>query len=395
MQSESKAPSRGRWAVAAMFLINGFFVGSWAPQIPELVSRFGIAPFTLGLMILGFGLGAVAAMSSAGYLLSRFGSQRALKGFACAIIPALLLVALAPNVATASVALVFFGGMVGAMDVSMNANAVVVEQKFGKAIMSSSHGFWSLGGFVGGGLGGIVIQGYGHLWHAVLVTVIALIGIASALPHVEADEAHAAAETGEGFRFPRDPTIYIIGVMALLTMNSEGAVIDWAALYLRQELGANIATAGFAFAAFAATMAVVRFAGDGIRDRYGAVATFRVSSIIAAAGMLVAAFAPWAWLAILAFGISGLGVANMVPILFSAAGNQPGISSGAGMSVVTTMGYSGILAAPSLIGFVGGKVGFAPIYGAIAILLSLIFLLSGLTATADLNRKTVADPLPL
>ena len=107
--------------------------------------------------------------------------------------------------------------------------------------------------------------------------------------------------------------------MALLVMNSEGAVLDWGALYLNQELGSDLATAGFAFGAFAGAMALMRFLGDGVRNRFGAVTTFRISCLVAAAGMLVAGLSPWPWLAIAAFAVAGLGIANTVPILFSAA----------------------------------------------------------------------------
>lgn len=386
---------RGRWAVATMFFINGFVLGSWAPQIPVFAQRLAISEFTLGLLILGFGLGAVVSMVLAGHLIARHGSRLTLRLFAAAVVFTLLIVALAPSVPLAAVALFLFGGSIGAMDVSMNSNAVSVERKLGKAVMSSSHGFWSLGGFAGGALGGIVIESFDHLWHALLVTLLALVGVAAAYRYLVADEAQPLVEEKRGFSWPREPMIYVIGIMALLCMNSEGAVLDWAALYLSQELDADISVAGFAFAAFSGAMAVMRFAGDGIRNRYGAVTTFRVSSIIAAIGMLVAGLAPWPWLAIAAFALCGLGIANMVPILFSAAGNQPGVSSGAGMSVVTTMGYSGILVAPSLIGFVGGEVGFTPVYIAVAILLGFVFLLSGLTRSADSNRETVQDPLPI
>ena len=142
---------RGRWAVAAIFLVNGFVVGSWAPQIPVFLTRLGISEFTLGLLILLFGAGAVSAMIWAGHLIPRHGSKKVTALFAVSCCFGLLIVALAPNLWTAAIAMYVFGGTIGATDVSMNANAVTAERRLGRAIMSSSHGFWSLGGFVGGG----------------------------------------------------------------------------------------------------------------------------------------------------------------------------------------------------------------------------------------------------
>jgi predicted MFS family arabinose efflux permease len=375
---------RGRWAVAAIFCANGFLTGSWAPQIPVFLTRLGISEFTLGLLILVFGAGAVSAMAWVGHLIARHGSQRVVRIFAATGSFGLLLVALAPNVPIAAVTMYLFGGMIGAMDVAMNANAVSVERKLSRAIMSSSHGFWSLGGFFGGGLGGIAIQNYGHLVHAIIVTVIAASVVAFAFRYVIADLP--VAQEHRKFSLPRSPGVYLVGLMALLSMNSEGAVLDWAALYLRQELGSDIATAGFAFAGFAGAMAFMRFMGDGVRNRFGAVRIFRISSLVAAAGMLIAGLSPWPWLAIAAFAFCGLGIANMVPILFSAAGNQPGVPTGAGMSVVTLMGYSGILVAPSIIGFVGEHVGFAPVFVAVSGLLLVVFLMARLTRAADFRH---------
>lgn len=382
MQTSQIDARRGRWAVAALFMANGFMLGSWAPQIPVLVERLGISEFTLGLLILGFGLGAVAAMVNAGHLIARHGSQKTLRFFAVTTIFPLLLVTLAPNVWFAALALIYFGATIGAMDVSMNSNAVAVERGLGKAVMSSSHGFWSLGGFAGGGLGGIFIQYFGYLSHAVFAAVVAAIMVGAAWSYVVPDR-HPQAEEKGSFRWPREGAIYLSGAIALICMNAEGAVLDWAALYLRQEQGADIATAGFAFAAFSGAMAIMRFAGDGVRNRFGAVKTFRASNLIAATGMLIAGLSPWPWLSILAFALCGLGIANAVPILFSAAGNHRGLSHGAGMSVVTTMGYSGILVAPSLIGFVGGEIGFRPVYVVVAILIALTIPLAGMVASAD------------
>lgn len=381
---------RGRWAVAAMFFANGFLTGSWAPQIPVFLTRLDISEFTLGLLILAFGLGALSAMPWCGYLVGHHGSHRVLRVFAPAATLGLLAVALAPNVIVAALAMYAFGGVIGGMDVTMNANAVAVERKLSRAIMSSSHGFWSLGGFAGGGLGGIATQNYGHLAHAVAVTIVAAAIVAPALRHLVAEDKPIAHQRRK-FALPNNPMIYLIGLIALFSMIPEGTVLDWAALYLRQERGADLATAGFAFAGFSATMACMRFLGDGVRNRFGAVQTLRISSLIAATGMLTAGLSPSPWLAIAAFTFAGLGIANMVPIAFSAAGNQKGMSPGAGMSVVTVMGYSGILVAPSAIGFIGEHTGFAPVFVAVSILLVIVCLMAGMARGADFAPSPAAE----
>ena len=373
---------RARWAVAALFSVNGFLIGSWAPQIPLLLVRLGISEFTLGLLILGFGLGALFAMPTAGFIIGRQGSRVTVTWFAFAAAFGLILVIAAPNVGTAALALVLFGGLVGGMDVSMNANAVAVERALGRPIMSSSHGFWSLGGFAGGAAGGLVIESFGALAHAGLVTALALAAVALAVSQLGGDDRPEAHER-QPLVLPRDSSLYLVGLIALFCMVPEGAVLDWAALYLQQERGASVANAGFAFAAFSAAMAAMRFLGDGVRNRFGAVKTLRVSAVVAATGMLGAGLAPEAWMVIAAFCVAGLGIANTVPIAFSAGGNHPGLPPGAGMSIVTTMGYSGILVAPSAIGFVGERLGFAPVFLGVAVLLILVAALAGYARAAD------------
>jgi fucose permease len=385
------AAQRGRRAVATMFLVNGFLTGSWAPQIPIVLTRLEITEFILGLLILCFGLGALSAMPWSGYLMSRYGTRKVLRLLASLATIGLLLVALAPSVWLSAVALYLFGGLIGSMDVAMNANAVVVEQKLQRAIMSSSHGFWSLGGFVGGGIGGFVIQGFGYLPHAVLVTAVATASVAFAYPRLVAEDQLPVAHEHRHFTLPRTLTVYLVGLIALFTMVPEGAVLDWAALYLKQELGTDLATAGFAFAGFSGAMATMRFLGDGVRNRFGAVQTFRISGVIAAAAMPVAGQSPWSWLAIAAFACCGLGIANMVPIAFSAGGNMPGMASGTGMAIVTTMGYSGILLAPSAIGFAAERTGFGPVFIALACLLAIVCAMAPLLRSADFAHGQPAE----
>jgi len=377
------AAQRGRWAVAGLFFMNGFLVGSWAPQIPELATRLAIRESTLGILILVFGLGAMSFMPLSGVLMSRYGSRRVGLGFACACVVALLAVVSAKAVPMAAIAMFFFGGVVGAMDVAMNSNAVAVEKKLSRAIMSSSHGFWSLGGFVGGGLGGLVIQNFGAFSHALGVTVALAAMLAVAAPYVIEDKHPEATEQKKPMRLPRIASVYLVGAVALFAMIPEGAILDWGALYLRNELGASIATAGLGFAFFAGAMAILRFLGDRVRNRFGAVLTMRISCLIAAAGIFVAGLSPWPWLVIASFAVAGVGIANIVPIAFSAAGNQPGISASTGMSVVTTIGYSGILLAPSAIGFAAERVGFSWVYIALSVPLIVVCISAELVRAAD------------
>lgn len=388
---------QGRWAVAACFFVNGLIVGSWAPQIPLMAQRFGLRETAVGLVILTLGIGAVVVMPICGWLISRTNSRIVLRGSAMLCAFALLVVALAPGLLFVIPAVALFGAVIGGMDVAMNSNAVMVERRLGVAIMSSSHGFWSLGGFIGAGMGGRVAEAWGHLGHACLVTVIILVLLAIALPRliVEADTRLVAAEKAPRVSFPRDPGIYMIGIIALLCMVPEGAMLDWAALYLQQEMGATLAIASLAFTFFSGTMALVRFAGDGVRNRLGAVMTIRISGIVAALGMLGAGVSSNPVIAIMAFALAGLGVANMVPIVFSAAGNQPGIPSAIGMSVATTIGYSGILIVPSFVGFLAERTGFAPIFTGFSAVFVIVALLAGRVSSADGIAIQPSPDLPL
>jgi fucose permease len=253
--------------------------------------------------------------------------------------------------------------------------------------MSSSHGFWSLGGFFGGSAGAWIVAHWGAEVQAVLVALVSAVMVVVVMPFLRGEApAPALAATGKQARtdlFPRQAGLWILGAMALFSMVPEGAVLDWAALYLKQDMGSDVFRAGLAFALFSGAMAIMRFAGDSVRNRFGAVLTLRASGLVAAAGMMLAALAPNDTLAIAAFFITGLGVANMVPIMFSAAGNFPGIASGAAISVVTMVGYAGILVAPASIGFVAEAVGFRVTYGALSVLLIVVVLLAGRTAGAD------------
>ncbi|POH26805.1 MULTISPECIES: MFS transporter [Sinorhizobium] len=374
--------SKNRLAVSLLFLMNGFVTGSWAPKIPEFKDRLGIGESVLGLLILVFGIGSLVLMPIAGGYIARIGSQKVAKATAIILSPLLLVLTLVPNVWAAALGMFLLGGFVGAMDVAMNANAVEVEKSMRRAIMSSCHAYWSLGGLIGAGIGGFLMARVGVLPHAIVVTCLCAAILAAAWPMILADQPHPAAAK-EKLRLPMTPLPWLVGLMALFSMVPEGAVLDWGALYLRNELGASVELSGFGFAAFSATMAAMRFAGDHVRDRFGATTTLRVCTVTALVGMVLAGLAPNAALAVLGFAIAGIGISNMVPIAFSAGGNMPGLQPGIGLAVATTMGYSGMLFAPSLIGFIAEHSGFAVIFASLPVLFVVVLLLSHHAVHAD------------
>lgn len=376
-----------RMAVSGLFFVNGIFVGSWAPKIPVLMHRLEISEAVTGLIVLLLGLGSISIMPVFGALTARRGSAHAVRLAAILLTPGLLLMSLAPNLPLVAVSVFLFGGMVGGMDVAMNANAVAVERVRRRAIMSSCHGFWSLGALIGSGAGGIVITWLGEIGHALLLTALFAASLAVLLPQILQDRPKLTDHVTHRRGLPRSPLPYLIGLMALCAMVPEGAILDWAAVYLQKEMGASLSLAGWGFAACAATMAAMRFAGDVIRQRFGAERTLRVSVVIAITGMGVAGAASNAPMAIIGFGLAGLGIANLVPIAFSAAGNLPGIAQGVGLSVVTMMGYSGILLAPGSIGFLAEKTSFSLIYLGLAVLLMVPLLLSPLIRSADFEAE--------
>nr|WP_111298584.1 MFS transporter [Paracoccus saliphilus] len=379
-----KVSASVRWAVSVLFFVNGMLVGSWAPKIPVLMARLEIGEALAGVIVLALGAGSICVMPVFGAMVARAGSARAVTLAAWLAAPSLIWISVAPGFAAVATAVFLFGGVIGGMDVAMNANAVAVERVRGRAIMSSCHGFWSLGAFAGAGLGGMLLQALGEVAHAVLVSGVFAAALLWGLPRLLGDAPVPGAEKAP-LRLPRTPLPYLIGLMALAAMIPEGAILDWAAVYLQREMGASLALAGWGFAACAGTMAVMRFLGDGLRRRFGAVQTLRVSTGLAMAGLALAGLAGTPGPAIAGFSLAGIGIANMVPIAFSAAGNVPGLAAGMGLSVVTMMGYSGILLAPGSIGWLAERLSLGVIYLALAVLLLVPLALSHLARTADFD----------
>jgi predicted MFS family arabinose efflux permease len=361
-------PRAARLATRAMFLVCGTVTASWAPQVPLAKARLGLDDGVLGLTLLGLGAGAMVAMPLAGLLAARFSSRAITALSGVLICLALPLVVLAPDAPLLALALFLFGAAIGSMDVAMNVQATVVEARGGRPVMSSFHGMFSVGGLVGAG-GSSLLLAFGI---APLAATLIVSGLMLALLLSQAGAMlppeRAGAQAGLRLSLPRGP-ILVLGLLTFVLFQAEGAVLDWSAVFLHDARGQDPSVAGLGYAVFAVAMAVMRLTGDGITSRFGGENVVRIGSALAAAGFLLAILTPWPLTGLVGFFLVGVGAANVVPVLFSAAGRVPGTDPGLAISTIATLGYCGILAGPAAIGFVADHLGLPLALGLVAALL--------------------------
>ncbi|MEM8513034.1 MFS family permease [Massilia sp. MP_M2] len=339
-----------RWAISTVFLLNGAGIGLWAAHVPTVQARMGIDTGMLSMVLLTIAAGALLAMPLMGGLTGRWGTRRMvlLSGFAFAAMTPLIMGA--PSLPLLFIAAFLFGVSNGALDVAMNANASEVETARGLPTMSSFHGFFSLGGLFGAGIGGLLVgQGLGHGQGALMVGVVTAVVLALSAPRVMGFAATHGA--GSHFSLPRGAALGL-GLLALLCFAVEGALVDWSALLMEERTGATPASAALGFSAFSIAMAACRFAGDRLIVRFGALRIMVVGGLAMFAGLVLAVASTHFALSAVGFALVGLGAANVVPLLFGAAARIPGMSAGSGVAAVATLGYGGLLLAPPVLGWV-------------------------------------------
>ena len=380
MTDSPVADRRARWAVAAVFFANGAMIGCWAAHIPLAKERLDIGHAALGFALLGMAVGALIAMPLAGGVIARLGSAAVTRASTIAFCAALPLPVIAPDLVLLTLALVIFGAANGVMDVAMNAHGVAVERRLGRPVMSSYHGMFSLGGLVGAGLAALLLPFMPPLTQALLLAAAGLGIAAFALPHLLPAGVDIRSE-GPAFALPGKTSI-ALGALTFLAMTSEGAILDWSALHLEGSFRIGPEYAAVGFAAFSATMAAGRFSGDWMRSRFGGVALVRGSAFLAAAGLALALVVPSPAMAVLGFAVVGLGMANLVPVLYGAAGALPNQSTGSAIAAVATMGYMGFLSGPPLIGFVAEATSLQLALGLIVLACVLVGLAAAAAAPA-------------
>jgi fucose permease len=344
-----------RWALTGVFVVNGAAIGAWVAQIPWVQERFDLAKSAMGLVIVGMAIAVILALPIAGQAIVRHGSERIVWVGGIAMALAINLPVLAPHPILVAVGLFVLGASSATQDVAMNSHGVKVEKDLGKPIMSSLHAGWAFGGMAGAGFAA-ACSGLGL---EPRVTVAITSALLLALLYASASRiGHGSAAAGEetpGFTLPSRGVV-LLAVLCLLLMVTEGAMADWGGLYLRQDLGASAALAALAYSFFTAGMTVGRVVGDWINHRIGAVSLLRWGALFTGIplGALLLIGQPAAALA--GLFLVGLGVANGVPLMFSAAGRQPDTPPGPGIAAVSSMGSLGFLAGPPVIGFLADAV---------------------------------------
>jgi MFS family permease len=363
-----------RAATSALFFVNGFGIGTWAAQLPRFKAELALSDGQLSLGLLTFALGAVALMPVMGWAIAHIGSRVTTLVAAFAFTASLLLIGLSPTLTFFVAAALLAGACNGTMDIAMNTNATVVEKAWGSAIMSSFHAFFSLGGFAGAAMSGLLIWLEYGIFATLLVSCLgmALFSLAAAFGMI--GEKERAAE-GHGFALPRGPVV-IVAVLAMFCFIVEGAMVDWTAIYLQTVGGATEERAVMGFAAFSIAMTICRFLGDAIVNRLGRGRTVQLGAALAGVGLLVAIILPHPLPATVGFLLVGFGLANVVPVLFSTAAQMKGIAPSMGVAMVATLGYGGYLGGPPLIGFGGDLFGLRAMFGVLIGLAIVIIILS-------------------
>jgi hypothetical protein len=363
-------------------------VGTWAARIPAIKSEAGLGEGELGTALLGMAAGTLAGARLGAWPVERFGSSRTTRAATAILCASLVGPALAGDLAGLMVALVVFGAVGGILDVAINANAVVVERAYGRPLLSSLHGLWSLGGLAGAAAGGLAASlGAAPLLHFGIVALVlggaglaVLGGLIEDAGHRQMRGAPRAA--GGRSRALWSTAVLLLGLVGFSSYAAEGAAADWSAVYLREDLLASSGAAAAGFAAFSLTMAGCRLVADRVIARLGPVRVVRAGALVAAGGLALGLLVQEPATGVAGFALLGAGLAPVVPVTFSAAGNTGLGPAGATLARVVTLSYVGGILGPVAIGWTAEHVGLRTALWLPAGLILLIVALAGRVAPA-------------
>jgi len=355
-----------RNATRCGFFMAGFGLSVWAPLVPYVRERIEMTDAVFGLLLLCIGIGSLTWMSISGVLVARWGIRPVQLCSVALLALALAGMALTDSIGWLGLALFCFGGSLGVIDVIMNIQAVLVETAVGRRLMSNFHGMYSLGAISGA----LVLTGLLSLGLAPEVGSFMMIGVIVAANLALARGYLPNRAPGGGLAFVR-PTglVMLVGLMCFVVYLAEGAVLDWSALYLTGEKGLEVARGGLGYAAFALMVTIARFAGAPLVNSLGTARVIAFGGMLAAFGIGLSLTADHWALALVGYGLCGLGCANVSPVLISSLSRQDGMPVQLAVTVATTIGFAGVLAGPAMMGMVAHFSSLGMAFALLAVLL--------------------------
>jgi MFS family permease len=380
-------------ATRTIFLVCGLGISSWAPMVPFAKERLGLNDANLGLMLLLLGAGAITFMPLSAYLGHKYGSKIVICYTALLTAIMLPFLMFMDSVVRMGICLFIFGGAIGGVDVAMNAHGAQVQNLIGKPIMSSLHGLFSVGGLLGSiGLGYLIKLGLDPFWAAVFIAGILILIVLSQYRNLLdvaieksaslrfTDRSESKLETKTSW-FNRH--VIFLGILCFIIFLSEGAMLDWSAVFLLENRGVSEEFGGMGYAAFSVAMAAMRLVGDRMVAKFNSKTVVVGGSIIGAIGLLLAVATPWVASSLFGFILLGIGAANIVPVFFSEGGRIKNIPASVSIPAITTIGYAGQLAGPALLGFIAYVSSLPVALGFCAVLMLCVAALYGLRSTPN------------
>ncbi|AMG56511.1 MFS transporter [Pantoea vagans] len=372
-------------ATRIIFFLAGFITATWAVIVPFARANTGVNEAQLGTLLLCLGVGALIAMPVTGWLTSRFGCRRVI------LVAVALIVISAPWLAVLSdpllmaLALLIFGIGIGVTDCAMNIQAILVEKQAAKPVMSGFHGMYSVGGIAGAGFMTLLLaMGFSVLTGCLLavaaVIIMTLVSVSGLLTYANPAE-------GPVFAVPRG-SVLIIGIICFAVFLTEGTVLDWSAVYLTDVRAIPVSLGGLGYTCFAVAMTVARLTGDRIISSLGRLPVVLGGALVAAAGMAMVTFIAFWPLSLLGYTLVGAGCANIVPVMFSAAGRQTVMPQAVAIPAITTLGYLGVLSGPAVIGYVAHytHLGFS-----FSLIMALMLVVGAVSLTLNLGHNTAKE----
>lgn len=371
-------------ATRLTFFIAGFVTATWAVIVPFARNNTGVNEAMLGTLLLCLGFGALIAMPVTGLLTSRFGCRRVIIVAVGLIILSTPLLAVIADPLMLGLALLIFGVGVGVTDCAMNIQAILVEKQSSVPLMSGFHGMYSFGGIAGAGVMTLLLSlGMSVFAGTLLVTFAVMILAVLSYPGLL---TYANPKEGPAFAVPRG-SVLLLGIVCFAVFLTEGTVLDWSAVYLTEARNMPETLGGLGYTCFAIAMTAARLTGDRIIATFGRLPVVLTGAMTAAIGLALVTYVPSWPLSLVGYVLVGAGCANIVPVMFSAVGQQKVMPQAVAVPAMTTLGYLGVLSGPAVIGYVAH---FSSLTFAFSLIMALMLAVAALSLTLNLGEKTPA-----